>query len=261
MGRLRPQLATGNSTSGSRKGLTWPSSTPPTSAAATGTVNWDGYGLGLTDIVTPQIKFDLEPIKTGTTGKMVLGHRFLGLMGEIKIDVLEIGPELFAKVFPWAVPGPNGLSLTPPLNVDLYDYARLLVLHPTDRPGDKTEDLWLPRPRRRRRWTSPRAARKTTCGRSGFRSTPTATICSPSRPVVATAGSARRRGSTGGPPGVSRVCLGQKTRASRPCYEEEASQRSNGHGRFDRRPAAVGPDADRRRRRSPPGRRRSATWR
>ena len=74
---------------------------------------------------------------------MVLGHRFLGLMGEIKIDVLEIGPELFAKVFPWAVPGPSGLSLTPPLNVDLYDYARLLVLHPTDRPGDNTEDLWL----------------------------------------------------------------------------------------------------------------------
>jgi hypothetical protein len=101
-------------------------------------VTWDAFAFGLVDAVNPDLKYTLDDIKAGTTGKIILGERFAGANGTIKVVARQITTELVQKVVPWYP------AITPPLNADLYSYARLLVLHPAYLPADDPSlDMWI----------------------------------------------------------------------------------------------------------------------
>ncbi len=101
-------------------------------------VSFKTTGLGLVDSVKPDLKYTLDDIKAGSTGKLILGERFVGLTGTIKVVVRQITTEMLQAVMPWYP------SLTPPLNADLYAAAGPLVLHPSYLPAsDVTQDQTL----------------------------------------------------------------------------------------------------------------------
>lgn len=105
---------------------------------------WGAYDFGLLADVQPDIKFLMESIVTGTTGKLKLGDRFLGLDGTVKIQALQVDLQLFTATLPWQQNNTaGGLILTPPLNADLYEFADVMTLHPLDMGTDTTEDLIL----------------------------------------------------------------------------------------------------------------------
>lgn len=103
-------------------------------------VKYKSETIGLVEDVKNGLKLSYKERKTGATGNVVLGMRFDDLKGSLKITVSEVNAEQVQRLSPWpAVNG--GISLTPPLNYDLYEGAGLLVLHPLDKTNeDGTED-------------------------------------------------------------------------------------------------------------------------
>jgi hypothetical protein len=98
-------------------------------------VKWDNIDLGLLDEVDPGDKISADEIKTGTTGKLVLGKRVFGVSGPIKVAVRQVAAAVIQQLQPWYP------AAHPPIGVDLYTYAKALVLHPHDLPAeDLTED-------------------------------------------------------------------------------------------------------------------------
>ena len=106
-------------------------------------VTWNSIFLGSTDKVDPALKLMLEPIKVGSMGKAILGHRIVGLEGDLKIELREIDLTLMTAIqpfganttgvnIPWGTN--NGSLLLSPaaINVDTYTLSHLLKLHPTD---------------------------------------------------------------------------------------------------------------------------------
>lgn len=105
---------------------------------------WSSTALGLQNKVNPDLKLMLDPITTGTTGKVILGYRIVGLEGKVSIVVRETTLALIRKLAaPWWSSGL--VPLVPSaINVDLYSYAALLTLHPHDLgAGTVTEDINL----------------------------------------------------------------------------------------------------------------------
>jgi hypothetical protein len=103
-------------------------------------VSWDGVSCGLLKKVDPsKLKWMIDAIRTGTTGKMDLGGRFVGISGTAVVEIQQITTAAITQLQPWY---PHA---HPPLNKDLYDYAKQLVLHPADLPADaKDQDLvWV----------------------------------------------------------------------------------------------------------------------
>lgn len=100
-------------------------------------VIFDTAGIGLVDAVDPtKLKMVYKELKAGTTGDVVLSDRFVALNGSIDVDVRQITVAQITKLCPWF---PHA---TPPVGKLLYDYAKKLVLHPSDLPDtDKTEDI------------------------------------------------------------------------------------------------------------------------
>lgn len=96
-------------------------------------VKWGTYGFGGVDKVTPDIKLVTKPKKVGSLGDVDLGAFIVGLSGSIKVEVREIDHTLYEQVVPWN----NGTVQTsvplfvPSKPADLYDYAKVLVLHPS----------------------------------------------------------------------------------------------------------------------------------
>lgn len=108
-------------------------------------VNFNGTDAGLMDEVNPALKLVFEPITTGTTGKKnILGHRFVGVSGTIKLQCRQMSDALYALFAPWH-DGNGPLPLTPPANSDLYDFAKPLILHPDDAGEDTSQDLVFPK--------------------------------------------------------------------------------------------------------------------
>jgi len=106
-------------------------------------VTWGNYDLGFLDAIDPKLKYMLDAIRVGTMGKAKLGDRFSGLDGNVEIEVREIHQGQFASLTAHHA-GSGSIDLTPPINKDLYDYAKELRLHPEDLPTlTKTEDLVL----------------------------------------------------------------------------------------------------------------------
>jgi len=97
---------------------------------------WNGNALGTTNKVTNELKYNVEPITRGTTGKMVLGHWVYGLMGLVRTELPDVGPTLFTNINPFA--SDSGI-MHPSTVINLYNYAQLLTLHPHDL-GATTED-------------------------------------------------------------------------------------------------------------------------
>src|ERR1700722_18713346 len=100
--------------------------------------------IGLSEEIVIDLKLVTDPIRTGTTGKVILGTRVLGIEGSIKIPWREISQAGILAMAPWnggTVPG-GGIQLCPPANTDLYQYAQLLRLHPTT-ATDNSMDIVL----------------------------------------------------------------------------------------------------------------------
>jgi hypothetical protein len=92
------------------------------------------FDFGFVDKVEPALDMKLDPITTGTTGKLILGYRFVGLEGTIKIQTRETTLSAFQKAAPWWSSG--SVPVVPgALHVDLYTYADVLTLHPSDLPA------------------------------------------------------------------------------------------------------------------------------
>jgi hypothetical protein len=100
------------------------------------------FDFGLLDTVDPALDLKLEPITSGTTGKLILGQRVVGVEGYVSIQVRETTLTMLQKVTPWWSSG--AIPLVPAAaNVDLYTYAQLLTLHPGDQGVVTTQDLKL----------------------------------------------------------------------------------------------------------------------
>lgn len=100
------------------------------------------YDFGGVDKITPNLTLMLEDIRVGTTGRVILGKRIVGLEGTISSELREADLTAAQKLSPWFTSGP--LALSPATyNKDLYDYAGLLTLHPVDMGADVTQDLNL----------------------------------------------------------------------------------------------------------------------
>jgi hypothetical protein len=102
---------------------------------------WGSYSFGAVDKVTPDLSLKVKEIKVGTLGDVVLGMRIIALEGKIMIEAREIDATLMRKLLPWYSSGASA-PLTPTLPADLYSYAALLTLHPTDiAAGTFDEDI------------------------------------------------------------------------------------------------------------------------
>lgn len=106
-------------------------------------ITLDGIGLGLTDDVDPSgVKIMTEPIQCGSTGKIILGERVIGIEGSIKIQHRQVNRTMIDRLMPM-IPTTGGSRGGPlNLNIDLYDHAKRLTLHPIDKAtGDTSEDV------------------------------------------------------------------------------------------------------------------------
>jgi len=79
--------------------------------------------------------------KLGAFGDMVLGDVITGVSVEIDVAMREITQANLARFFPWYSTG-DTIALAPTsIGTDLYDYAQVAVLHPSD-AADTSED-WV----------------------------------------------------------------------------------------------------------------------
>lgn len=101
------------------------------------------YAHGYVDDVGVDLKLLLQPIKVGSIGPAILGHRVRGLSEDSKVTVecREIDLTHFQKMCPWFTTGSVALSPAT-INKDLYDYAGPLIVHPNDVTGT-TQDITL----------------------------------------------------------------------------------------------------------------------
>lgn len=117
-------------------------------------VMWNSDYVGLQEEVNPDIKWEMSPITIGALGpKQAIGYRFDGVSGFVKCQLKQFDPVTVPLLTPWNASGDGGIfqtssgasySVTPPLNADLYQYAKKLVLHPHSR---STTDLDLIAPK------------------------------------------------------------------------------------------------------------------
>jgi hypothetical protein len=102
-------------------------------------VVWDSYDFGAVDKVTPKIAYVTKSIAVGSMGDVPLGKRFIRPELKITIEAREIDLALLKKLMPWWTSG--SIPLTPQtLHQDLYAYAKLLTLHPSDLAADNHEE-------------------------------------------------------------------------------------------------------------------------
>src|SRR4051812_28460235 len=106
-------------------------------------VKWNAADLGYVDDVHPDLQLMFEPIKVGSIGAAILGQRFTGLEGLIKIQLREVTRATLEKLMPWAAGGGAAIDISPPINTDLYIYSQVLLLHPTDMGVTTSQDLNL----------------------------------------------------------------------------------------------------------------------
>jgi hypothetical protein len=110
-------------------------------------IKWHNIGLGTVYGVKPDLKLILDPIKRGTTGKIILGHWIIGLEGSIKAALADVTRQQMEIACPWfaGVTGVDSVPLTPmTVNTNLYSYAQELILHPHDLPATSLkEDIHL----------------------------------------------------------------------------------------------------------------------
>jgi hypothetical protein len=103
-------------------------------------VTYNSVDLGGVDSVEPDIELITEPIKVGTVGVAELGSRFVGANILIKVQARQITRAIIEKLIPWSGSAGAAIDLAPPINTDLYTYAQVLLLHPTD-AGNTAQDI------------------------------------------------------------------------------------------------------------------------
>ena len=95
--------------------------------------------IGLTNDVDPTgVKIVMDPIVSGSTGKIILGYRLVSVEGSIKIQLQQVTRAMIDALTPMLPTlGPShggGLNL----HEDLYQYAQKLTLHPLHLPSSDT---------------------------------------------------------------------------------------------------------------------------
>jgi hypothetical protein len=105
------------------------------------TVSGDKVVLETIDEVDlSELDLQKKEIKVGAVGDALLGERIIGMEGAIKVQVRAIDLAIVRKLTPWA-PSSGPVPATPAgVNVDLYQYAKRLRLHPIDKT-DASEDV------------------------------------------------------------------------------------------------------------------------
>lgn len=99
------------------------------------------FALGYVDRVTPDITIVTKEIKVGSIGNVVLGERIIAMTGVVRVECRELDLTAYQKLMPWYTSG--SIPMIPStIHKDLYDYAGLLTLHPTDVSGT-SQDLSL----------------------------------------------------------------------------------------------------------------------
>jgi hypothetical protein len=107
---------------------------------------WDTAGsahdLGGVDAVKIDAKLLYDPIKIGSAGKMKLDEYFDGLGDDAKVSITvrEVTLARIRKLCPWDN-GSGSVDLTPPVGTKMYQYAKQLLLHPTDQGAGTTLDI------------------------------------------------------------------------------------------------------------------------
>lgn len=106
---------------------------------------WNSIDHGYVDavMIDPQLAYSDK--KVGSLGKVILGA--WGDAGDpiVEVELREITRTLLEKMAYWfAGSAGQAVKLSPPAGVDIYTYAQLLTLHPTDIAGGTTsQDVTL----------------------------------------------------------------------------------------------------------------------
>ncbi len=96
--------------------------------------------IGETDDVQVEQGVQFFPIKVKSLGAKKLGEKVVAADAVVTVQAREITPAMRRSLTPWAPPT-GGIPALPPSNTDLYDYAKLLTLHPTDAGASTDRDL------------------------------------------------------------------------------------------------------------------------
>jgi hypothetical protein len=103
-------------------------------------VSIDGTDVGYVDDIEVEIKYSTQPRMLQQIGKkQVLGHRLDGVEATVKGKFRQTGREQLKLFFPWCPTGPMAFSPVT-LGVDLYSYAKEVILHPLYMGADATRD-------------------------------------------------------------------------------------------------------------------------
>jgi hypothetical protein len=102
-------------------------------------VTWASFNFGAIDKITIAPKPNLKPIKVGSVGDVILGHRLISLDFELKVEAREISLATLQAIMPWYTSG--AIPLMPTVaHTDLYSFADVLTLHPIDQGVTTTQD-------------------------------------------------------------------------------------------------------------------------
>jgi hypothetical protein len=106
---------------------------------------WDVYvvqsatsivDLGGTDEVNPELSLVLDPVKIGSAGRQKLDDWVDGVAdgAAIKMTLREIVRRRLERLCPWfsGTTLSAAVDLMPPIGTKLYQYAKAMILHPTD---------------------------------------------------------------------------------------------------------------------------------
>src|SRR4051812_25870099 len=94
---------------------------------------WNGVDLGYTNatVIDPQLAFTDK--KVGSLNGVTLGAWTKGADPFVELEFSEITRTMMEKLSFWfAGSAGQAIKLVPPLGIDIYTYAQLLVLHPSD---------------------------------------------------------------------------------------------------------------------------------
>ena len=97
-------------------------------------VLWDVGNLGdIGDVDSVQVAIGVVmfDVKVNSRGPKVLGKKAVAADAVVTVQAREITPTVRRKLTPWAAAS-GGYSGLPAATQDLYDYAELLTLHPTN---------------------------------------------------------------------------------------------------------------------------------
>lgn len=103
-------------------------------------LTWDSYAFGEHDGVEIEQHYKLTELKISSLGDVVIDHYHELVGGVVRLKARELPIGFYQKVSPWWSSGSIALGPSAP-NTKLYQYAKLLNLHPREQGVTLTKDL------------------------------------------------------------------------------------------------------------------------